>query len=517
MIKRWQFLILLVIIYPSLSRAQKITDLGDSIELGQSGCEYNDKYYFYGRLKSGKFGLIQSDGTKKGTKVFSSNVDQTDYGLSSYAVFDCVVLAGKLYFSGVDAEHGREVWESDGTAAGTKLFYDYQAGSIDGLDSQITSKNISIIKGKLLVRMSIMSRDGRRQFWTYSPESKDIKSIDTDKFGNDYYQDANSYLFRLGDSDNDLILFSGATTRDYTNDGRSLGVRLYISDGTKEGTYDLGNGHVLKSLDPKSTFIPYDNFQFLTRTSIGGIDPKLIAFSNYYQYAEELVSYSTQPEIWVSNGTLESTKLTTKLQTSTFFGTVKILGSGLLPDGRLFYLEAQESKKGQVVKAFIYDPKTGVVSPAKYQRGVRQLRKADRTGPGNSFDGGDPYNGGLFASMNINGNSTFDGQFYGEITAVGDELRFRKVIQGDMNSSFVQNGKLIVYSTNVGKKGGVFVINGRRGKPRKIFPEDLRIAGKAYGIVQAYPWKNSLFVKLQKNGPTRVGTRASFRLVRVEM
>lgn len=71
--------------------------------------------------------LWQSDGTEAGTGLVK-NVIAT--GLSSQ-IRSLVTQAGHVYFSAKDGVHGRELWRSDGTAGGTHLVKDIRPGQID--------------------------------------------------------------------------------------------------------------------------------------------------------------------------------------------------------------------------------------------------------------------------------------------------------------------------------------------------------------------------------------------------
>jgi ELWxxDGT repeat protein len=65
--------------------------------------------------------LWRSDGTVSGTRPL--------FELAPYpAASDLVVAGGRVWFAGIDREHGVELWSTDGTAAGTRLETDLAPG-----------------------------------------------------------------------------------------------------------------------------------------------------------------------------------------------------------------------------------------------------------------------------------------------------------------------------------------------------------------------------------------------------
>jgi ELWxxDGT repeat protein len=49
-----------------------------------------------------------------------------------------VVAGGRLWFSALDPQHGRELWTSDGTRAGTRLAVDLTPGPASSAPEQLT-------------------------------------------------------------------------------------------------------------------------------------------------------------------------------------------------------------------------------------------------------------------------------------------------------------------------------------------------------------------------------------------
>src|SRR5262245_11068524 len=70
--------------------------------------------------------LWKSDGTSAGTSM----VKDINPGLFSSAPNNLTDVGGTLYFSASDGAHGQELWKSDGTDAGTVMVKDVIPGSI---------------------------------------------------------------------------------------------------------------------------------------------------------------------------------------------------------------------------------------------------------------------------------------------------------------------------------------------------------------------------------------------------
>lgn len=92
-----------------------------------------DGVAFLGATSAGR-DLYVSDGTAAGTRAMKVPLgigDASDTDLGSIFVKPGAILStgDRIYFVGTDAAHGRELWSSDGTPAGTGLFVDTVPGS----------------------------------------------------------------------------------------------------------------------------------------------------------------------------------------------------------------------------------------------------------------------------------------------------------------------------------------------------------------------------------------------------
>jgi ELWxxDGT repeat protein len=104
---------------------------------------YNGRLYF--AANDGLHGteLWTSDGTAEGTHLVAdiSPLTVLDEALSSSPA-GLTVFNGHLAFIAEDAEHGRELWRSDGTAAGTSMIIDLAPGEASGAFAVPTSQGV---------------------------------------------------------------------------------------------------------------------------------------------------------------------------------------------------------------------------------------------------------------------------------------------------------------------------------------------------------------------------------------
>lgn len=109
----------------------------------------NGILYFTAFEPSTGYELWKSDGTDPGTVLvkdiepgsFSSMQSGKNVGSSGVEIKNIIQVNGMLYFAATTAAFGRELWQSNGTAAGTMLVGDVFAGAQSSDPEQITNGN----------------------------------------------------------------------------------------------------------------------------------------------------------------------------------------------------------------------------------------------------------------------------------------------------------------------------------------------------------------------------------------
>jgi ELWxxDGT repeat protein len=97
------------------------------------------RVYFTGWAE-GRRALLRSDGTAAGTEVFALFEPADNYVFEEDAPpFYLTVLGNQMFFMANDNEHGRELWVSDGTTAGTRMVLDIQQGPFESRIQRIAA------------------------------------------------------------------------------------------------------------------------------------------------------------------------------------------------------------------------------------------------------------------------------------------------------------------------------------------------------------------------------------------
>ncbi|MBS1778609.1 MAG: T9SS type A sorting domain-containing protein [Bacteroidetes bacterium] len=202
--------------------------------------------------------------------TFFRSVDITTRGSGNPLRF--FIFKNRLYFTATDSVHGYELWSSDGTPSGTKMFADLTPGI-----SNSVLDNYIIYHNKLYFQ-NIVSYDSL-QIWctdgtTWGTQL--IKTVYAVPAANPYHP---STAFTLC---NDKLFFAA--------DSGQAGSELWISDGTTAGTY------MLKDINPTGTGISGSSYP-----------EQITAYNgNIYFTANDAIH---GVEMWESDGTTAGTQL----------------------------------------------------------------------------------------------------------------------------------------------------------------------------------------------------------------
>ncbi len=165
--------------------------------------------------------LWKSDGTEAGTVLVKDIRKNTKTGVQGTYMTCFTPLGGLLLFRCDDGKHGRELWKSDGTEAGTVLVKDIRPGS-DSRGRPLSSEPLG----------SAAELGGILLFSAAGPEGRELWRTDGTEAGTSLVKDirpgpagsAPSFLVRAGRR----VFFS-------CNDGKGGG-ELWVTDGTAAGT-----------------------------------------------------------------------------------------------------------------------------------------------------------------------------------------------------------------------------------------------------------------------------------------
>ena len=138
-------------IFPGENRVRNINDSKpyDLVMLG-------DTIYFAAADEEHGRELWKTNGTEAGTVM----VADIWPGACSSRVSELAVMDGMLYFNANDGVHGAELWQSDGTAQGTAMIADLYIGTASSYPVDLTAHD-----GKLYFIAS--SYSAGREFWVF--------------------------------------------------------------------------------------------------------------------------------------------------------------------------------------------------------------------------------------------------------------------------------------------------------------------------------------------------------------
>ncbi|MEO7119624.1 MAG: ELWxxDGT repeat protein [Ginsengibacter sp.] len=237
--------------------------------------------------------LWTSDGTLPGTKQFTSKV-KTDPDAGSG------LLNNKIYFAGIDAAHGSELWVTDGTDNGTKLVQDIVPGKASS-----SPNNFFLYKNDLYFTDSISSAT---QIYRISGSNGTVSAFKTINPTGKAFTNSDAEFF----SNNNLLYF-------IADDG-THGTELWVSDGTAANTKMLKD----ITVGGDTNFDQFINLGNLVIFTVTTPDNSPIPYSM---------------DLWKTDGT------TTTLIKS--FGiTGSYAGYGLLPFNNKIYFDGTDATNG---------------------------------------------------------------------------------------------------------------------------------------------------------------------------
>ncbi len=198
--------------------------------------------------------LWKSDGTPGGTLQFATNVKiDLDHGIG--------FLNNKIYFAGVDASHGSELWVTDETAAGTKLVQDLLTGTKGSKPD-----NFVLYKSDLY-------------FTDSSTSGRELYKISGTNGSVSLFKEINPGTGNAFDENNTNFLVSNGLLYFTADDGVN-GKELWVSDGTS------GNTKMLKNISAGNTSTNFSGF---------------ITLKNQLIFTVITASYSL--DLWKTDGT----------------------------------------------------------------------------------------------------------------------------------------------------------------------------------------------------------------------
>ena len=266
------------------------------------------------------------------------------------------VLGDKVLFTALDGTHGRELWITDGTEAGTQLVKDIRTGSrtLDGQslprDSEPTGLTVFRSAAGLRAVFAAQGSSGGRQLWITDGTDAGTTLLKT--------------LRSRGNAEPaEFVVVPGTATDTVffvAYDG-THGRELWVSDGTGGGTQVLdvmlsGNG----SSRPAALTV-YGEYVFFTATASGSVGR----------------------ELWVSDGTSSGTVRVTNIDTRTG-ATERRLNQGpqdVFIFGGLLLFAAEDDSTGYEPYALDVSPLSSGTAVTAFAAAAAPVRLADvRTG-----------------------------------------------------------------------------------------------------------------------------------------
>ncbi len=255
-----------------------------------------DTAYVLSTVNGSPFSLWSSRGTSETTEFLS------DFALLGSSGIPVVSVPGTrtIFFLAADPAHGRELWTSDGTAAGTHLVIDLKPGIMSGEVTELTW-----FRGRLFFN----GDDGRGfALWSTDGTAAGMRRVRV------FTQSTPEGAFLLRALPNRLIYFGPE---------RGRGYEMWASDGTTAGTVPLPE----IASGSRSAF-PRD---------------AIVVGNRYYAVASD---GRTGSELWTTDGTAGGTRQLTRFRPAEpFEPSGRVFSFYQLPNRLVFH--ADDGSKGQ--------------------------------------------------------------------------------------------------------------------------------------------------------------------------
>ena len=269
-------------IYPGAYAVSRIGIISINSSNPSEFTEFNDKLYFSANNRDGRE-LFVTDGTAEGTEIVADInsggiVDRYSSYDGSYPS-DLTVFNGQLYFAatsgdgdidvfgnlieGEGEDSGRELYITDGTNEGTRLFSDLNPGDASSDPSDL------IVFNDRLYFAADNGTSGRELFISDG-------TVEGTRLFADLNPDGSS-------NPSDLTIFNDKLY--FAADNGTSGLELYVTDGTTEGT------RLFADLSPGGSSNPSD----------------LTVFNDKLYFVAD--DGTSGRELFVTDGTVEGTKL----------------------------------------------------------------------------------------------------------------------------------------------------------------------------------------------------------------
>ncbi|MEM9508112.1 MAG: ELWxxDGT repeat protein [Cyanobacteria bacterium P01_E01_bin.35] len=199
----------------------------------------------------------------------------------------------QLYFTADDGEHGRELWVSDGTTAGTQLVADINPGSSSSnphLSSTYNPSSSYSIEFQDQLYFSADDGEHGNELWVSDGTTAGTQLVADINLGIVKYNGTDSTRYNYGSLAQSFIEFQDQLY--FTAEDFELGDEPWVSDGTTAGT------QLLKDLHPAITRYGYGQGSFV---------------SDFIEFQDQLYFSAYTPQkgspLWVSDGTTAGTQL----------------------------------------------------------------------------------------------------------------------------------------------------------------------------------------------------------------